>query len=89
VDSPADPAAAAIARAMAARAQTAAMGPADKTRSQLEGLEERLEKTRVRLAQSRSSGEEEKIVIALEATLTRLEEKVSATREQLNSMERS
>jgi electron transport complex protein RnfC len=88
-DSPADPAAAAIARTMAARAQTAAMGPADKTRSQLEGLEERLEKTRVRLAQSRSSGEEEKIVIALEATLTRLEEKVSATREQLNSMERS
>ena len=86
-DSPADPAAAAIARAMAARAQTAAMGPADKARSQLEGLEDRLEKTRARLAQSRNNGEEEKIIVALEATLTRLEEKVSATREQLNSME--
>ena len=54
---PADAAAAAIARALAARAQTAAMDPVEKTRSQLEGLEQRLEKTRARLAQGRSGGQ--------------------------------
>ncbi len=84
---PADPAAAAIARAMAARTQDAAMNPAEKARSQLESLQQRLDKTRARLAASRSSGEEEKIIEALESTVTRLEEKVSAAREQLNSME--
>ena len=86
---PADAAAAAIARALAARAQAATMDPVEKTRSQLEGLEQRLDKTRARLAQGRSSGEEEKIIVALEATLTRLEHQVSATRDQLTAMERS
>ncbi len=86
---PADAAAAAIARALAARAQAVAMDPAEKARSQLEGLEQRLEKTRARLAQGRSSGEEEKIIVALEATLARLEQQVSATRDQLTAMERS
>ncbi len=86
---PADAAAAAIARAQAARAQAVTMDPAEKARSQLEGLEQRLEKTRARLAQGRSSGEEEKIIVALEATLARLEQQVSATRDQLTAMERS
>ncbi len=86
---PADAAAAAIARAQAARAQAIAMDPAEKARSQLEGLEQRLEKTRARLAQGRSSGEEEKIIVALEATLARLEQQVTATRDQLTAMERS
>jgi electron transport complex protein RnfC len=86
---PADAAAAAIARAQAARAQAVTMDPAEKARSQREGLEQRLEKTRARLAQGRSSGEEEKIIVALEATLARLEQQVSATRDQLTAMERS
>ena len=37
----------------------------------------------------RSSGEEEKIIVALEATLARLEQQVTATRDQLTAMERS
>jgi electron transport complex protein RnfC len=84
---PADPAAAAIARAVAARAQDAAMSPVEKARSQLENLEQRLEKTRARLAAGRSSDEDAKIIEALESTVTRLEEKVSAARDQLHSME--
>ena len=84
---PADPAAAAIARAVAARAQDATMSPLEKARNQLESLEQRLEKTRARLAAGRDSAEDPKIIEALESTVTRLEEKVSATRDQLHSME--
>jgi electron transport complex protein RnfC len=84
---PADPAAAAIARAVAARAQDATMSPLEKARNQLESLEQRLEKTRARLAAGRGSAEDPKIIEALESTVTRLEEKVSATRDQLHSME--
>ncbi len=82
---PADPAAAAIARAQAARDAGATSSPADKARSQLEGLEQRLEKTRDRLAASRNNGDEDKIVEALESTVVRLEEKVSAAREDLKA----
>jgi len=80
-----DPAAAAIARAKAARAEDATTSPTDKARKQLESLEQRLQKTRDRLSESRSSGDEEKIIEALEATVVRLEEKISASREALTT----
>jgi electron transport complex protein RnfC len=81
----ADPAAAAIAKAKAARAADAGLSPAEKARDKLKGLEQRLEKTRARLAESQSIGEEQKIVDALASTVTRLEDKVNATREQLGN----
>ncbi len=81
----ADPAAAAIARALAARETGANLSPLDKARGQLEGLEQRLEKTRDRLATSRANGDEEKIIAALESTVIRLEEKVNAAREHLTA----
>jgi electron transport complex protein RnfC len=81
----ADPAAAAIARALAARETSASLSPADKARDQLEGLEQRLAKTRSRLATCRANGDEEKIIEALESTVVRLEEKVSAAREHLKA----
>ena len=84
-DPSADPAAAAIARARAARAADAGLSPEEKAREKLKGLEQRLEKTRARLAESQSIGEEQKIVDALASTVTRLEEKVTATREQLDT----
>ena len=81
----ADPAAAAIAKAKAARATEAALSPQEKAREQLKGLEQRLEKTRQRLSESQNSGEEAKIVEALTATVTRLEEKVNTARAQLDT----
>ena len=81
----ADPAAAAIARALAARETGASMSPADKARGQLEGLEQRLDKTRKRLADCRANGDEEKIIEALESTVVRLEEKVNAAREHIKA----
>jgi len=81
----ADPAAAAIARALAARQTGANLSPADKARAQLEGLEQRLEKTRKRLADCRANGDEEKIIEALESTVVRLEEKIDAAREHLKA----
>jgi electron transport complex protein RnfC len=84
-DLPADPAAAAIAKAKSARAADAGLSPEEKARDKLKGLEQRLEKIRARLAESQSIGEEQKIVDALTSTVTRLEEKVIATREQLDN----
>ncbi len=81
----ADPAAAAIARALAARETSASLSPVDKARDQLEGLEQRLAKTRSRLATCRANGDEEKIIEALESTVVRLEEKVNAAREHLKA----
>jgi electron transport complex protein RnfC len=73
------------AKAKAARAADAGLSPAEKARDKLKGLEQRLEKTRARLAESQSIGEEQKIVDALASTVTRLEDKVNATREQLGN----
>jgi H+/Na+-translocating ferredoxin:NAD+ oxidoreductase subunit C len=79
---PVDPAQAAIARAMAARAATTSLPPEEKARAQLEKLQQRLEKTRAKLQQCRESGEEQKIIEALESTVTRLEEKIRAAQEE-------
>ncbi len=84
---PTDAAQAAIARAMAARAADANLSPEDKARAQLEKLQQRLEKSQAKLVQSRENGDEEKIIVALEATVVRLTDKISAARQQMNEAE--
>ncbi len=83
----ADAASAAIEKAMAARAARAEQSPGEQARAQLQGLEQRLEKTRARLAESRSSGAEEKIIEALESSVTRLEEKIAVARDRQHAVE--
>ena len=78
-----DPASLAIEKAMAARAAEAQLSPAEKSRMQREKLEQRLAKARDRLATGRAAGEEDKILEALEASVIRLEEKVTAAGEEL------
>jgi len=82
-----DPAAAAIEKALQARQAEANLGPVDRTREQLLKLEQRLEKSRVRLATGRDNGEEQKIIEALEATVSRLEEKRAALAAELQALE--
>ncbi len=82
-----DAAQAAIERAIATRNAEAALSPEDKAHRSLAKLEERLAKSRARLAECREAGEEEKIVVALEATVERLELKVAEAREQLSERE--
>jgi electron transport complex protein RnfC len=84
-----DVAQAAIAKAMAARASEADLSPAEKARANLEKLQQRLTKSQATLAQSRKSGEEEKIIEALESTVARLTEKVAAAEQQLNAEQES
>ena len=81
---PVNAAQAAIEKAMAARAADAALSPADKARAQLEKLQQRLEKSRAKLAEVKANGEEDKIIEALESTVTRLAAKVSAAQDELN-----
>ena len=83
----ADPAQLAIEKAMAARAADAALSPQEKARDQLEKLQQRLEKSKTKLAESRENGAEDKIIEALESTVTRLAEKVSAAQAQFNETE--
>ncbi|MEM9257377.1 MAG: electron transport complex subunit RsxC [Pseudomonadota bacterium] len=82
-----DAAQAAIQKAMAARAADADMTPEDKARANLDKLEQRLQKSRLKLEQSRTAGDEEKIVEALEATVTRLADKVDAARAEVDSVQ--
>ncbi len=82
-----DPAAAAIARAMAAREAEAALGPEEKLRRQLTSLRQRLEKSETRLAASREAEEDAKIVEALEASAERLRERIAAVEAELSSAE--
>lgn len=82
-----DPAAAAIEKALQARRAEANLSTEDRARDQLRKLEQRLEKSRVRLAAGRDSGEEQKIIEALEATVSRLEEKRAALVAELQSPE--
>jgi electron transport complex protein RnfC len=82
-ESATDPARLAIEKAVAARAAEAELSPEEKSRMQREKLEQRLAKARERLATGRAAGEEDKILEALEATVTRLEEKITAASEEL------
>lgn len=77
----------AIQKAMAARAADDALTPQEKARAALEKLEQRLEKSKLKLAQSRDNGDEEKIIDAMEATVERLRDKVAAAQTQLNEQE--
>ena len=72
---------------MAARAADANLSPEDKARAQLEKLQQRLEKSQAKLAQSRENGDEEKIIEALEATVVRLTDKINEARQQMNEAE--
>ena len=82
-ESTTDPARLAIEKAMAARAAEAELSPEEKSRMQREKLEQRLAKARERLATGRAAGEEDKILEALEATVARLEEKITDASEAL------
>jgi electron transport complex protein RnfC len=79
---PEEAARAAIERAITARAAEAALDPDQRRRNEISRLEERLQKSRARLAQGRELGEEEKIIDALESTVARLEQKLAAAQEQ-------
>ena len=83
-EKPADPAAppvdaaqAAIERAMAARKSAEALTPQQKATAQRNKLQQQLEKAIARLEQSRETGEEEKIITALESTVERLQSKLT------------
>lgn len=82
-----DAAKAAIEKAMAARAAEAALSPAEKARGDLEKLRARLEKSQARLEESRAAGEEDKIIEALESTVTRLRDKVAEAETALRAGE--
>lgn len=84
---PADAAQAAIAKAMAARQAEAALGPAEKARADLAKLQQRLQKSEHSLVQSRTNGDEEKVIVALELTVARLAEKIRAAQQQLQEAE--
>jgi len=84
---PVDAARAALAKAMAARALEAALGPADKARADLEKLQQRLRKAEDMLVQNRINGDEPKVIEALELTIVRLTGKISAAQQQLNTAE--
>ena len=82
-----DAAQAAIARAMAARAADANLSPQEKAQAQLNKLQQRLEKSHVKLAQARENGDEEKIIEALESTVERLGDKINEAQQQLQQAE--
>jgi electron transport complex protein RnfC len=77
----------AIEKAMIARATEASLSPQDKARADLEKLQKRLQKSQAALARSRDNGDEEKVIEALESTVARLTEKISAAQQQLNTVE--
>jgi electron transport complex protein RnfC len=84
---PADAAQAAIQKAMAAREADAARSPEEKARENLQKLEARLAKSEARLQEGLAAGEEEKIIIALQSTVERLREKVTAARAEAKQTE--
>ncbi len=86
---PLDAARAAIEKALAARALEAALSPAEKARADLEKLQQRLQKSQESLARSRNNGDEAKIIEALESSVARLTEKISAAQQQLNAAQDS
>ncbi len=83
---PHDATQAVLAKATAARALEAALSPADKARADLATLQQRLRQTQDSLARSRREGDAEKVIVALEASVVRLSEKISATQQYLNTL---
>ena len=86
---PTDAAQAAIQKAMAARAAEADKSPAEKARDNLAKLEARLAKSEAKLTESRAAGDEEKIIIALESTVERLQGKIAEARAAVEQTEAS
>lgn len=82
-----DPVKDAIARAKARRAAAANRTPAEKARAEINKLEQRLEKTRQKVAQSEADNEQEKVLIALRATVERLDNKIHQARSALAETE--
>ncbi|MDO3381840.1 electron transport complex subunit RsxC [Gilvimarinus algae] len=80
-----DAAGAAIEKAKAKAAAMASMSAEDKLRNQLDSLGARLEKARARLAQAEQ--DEDENIDAFRTGVSKLEEKLSATREQLAEYE--
>jgi electron transport complex protein RnfC len=72
-----DPAQAAIEKARAARAASSALAPEEKARQDLEKLRSRLTRSEKTLAESRDNGAQEKVIVALEATLLKLQDKIN------------
>ncbi|MFT4517894.1 MAG: electron transport complex protein RnfC [Halioglobus sp.] len=77
----------AIEKAMAARVAESALSPSEKARADLQKLQQRLEKSQAKLIESRDNGDDAKIVEAMEATVVRLQDKVSDAQSQLNEAE--
>lgn len=84
-----DVAQAAIQKAMAARVADSALSPAEKARKNLEKLRQRLQKTETKLEECQSSGEEEKIIDALVATVDRLHEKIVSAEQTVTQAQES
>jgi electron transport complex protein RnfC len=67
-----------------ARATT--QSPRDKTRAELQKLQQLLQQSQASLSRSSANGEQQKVIIALEATVARLQEKIDAITQQLQAM---
>ncbi len=78
---PDDPASAAIARAMAARQAKATMSEADKLKQTISSLENRIGKSREKLAAAKENGDDS--VDILEQSLAKLESKLAESKQQL------
>ena len=63
------------------------LGEAAQLEAMLEKLQQRLAKSRARLDAAREAGEQEKVIEALESTVERMTQKVTAAQEQLNDAE--
>lgn len=68
-------------------ARATAQSPQYKTRAELEKLQQRLQQSQASLSRCRANGEQEKVIIALEATVSRLQEKIDAITQQLQAMQ--
>ncbi len=80
----ADPAAAAIAKAMAAREAAAKQSPAEKLKSDIEKLEKRVASTEQKLKAAQEEGSEH--VEILQNSLSKQQDKLEQSREQLRAM---
>ncbi len=78
-----DPAQAAIDKARAASIAAGQLSPREKARQNLEKLRERLTRSEQKLAESRDSGVQDKVIEALEATVVRLGEKIATAEAEL------
>ena len=79
-----DPAAQAIARAMAARAATADLSEADKAANNVASLEKRLAKAEQKLTEAQAAGDDNAEILA--DSLSKLQDKLTAARQTLDAL---